>query len=58
MDTVIATYPKAVEGESTGPGGVVLVEWTGLTDDLMGAPTRGLVTADMLQRLTAALATR
>ncbi len=44
-------YLRAVEGSPDGPFGVVLVEWTGLVDDLMGNPRGGVVTEDMVRRL-------
>ena len=39
------------EGDPAGPYGVLLVEWTGLSDDLMGNPGGGRVTAEMVQTL-------
>ena len=44
-------YLRSFEGTPDDPYGVVLVEWTGLLDDLMGAPGQGRVTEAMIDRL-------
>ena len=44
-------YLRGFEGEPTGPFGVVVVEWVGLRDDLMGSPGFGRVTEAMIERL-------
>jgi len=44
-------YLRAVEGESTDPFGVLLIEWTGLFDDLMGDARRGRPTTGLFERL-------
>jgi hypothetical protein len=44
-------YVRGTEGETGSPDGVVLVEWSGITDDLMGSPRQGRVTAAMLRPL-------
>ena len=43
--------PLNSSDEPGGEFGVVLVEWTGLLDDLMGNPSGGRVTAEMIDRL-------
>jgi hypothetical protein len=45
------SYLRAYEGEPGDPYGVVLIEWTGLTDDLMGRPGEGQVSSDMIDTL-------
>jgi hypothetical protein len=45
------TYVRGFDGETGGPFGVVLVEWTGLADDLMGWPAGGRVSERMIARL-------
>jgi len=45
------TYLRAYEGDPADPQGVVLVEWSGLEDDLMGSPVSGRVTPAMVRRL-------
>lgn len=49
-------YLRGYEGDPDDPFGVVLVEWVGLQDDLMGSPGRGLVGAAMVDRLLEAYA--
>lgn len=44
-------YLRGYEGGVDDPFGVVLVEWTGLTDDLMGNPGEGRVSGEMVDRL-------
>jgi hypothetical protein len=44
-------YLRGFEGEPTGAFGVVVVEWVGLQDDLMGSPESGRVTETMIDRL-------
>ena len=44
-------YLRGFEGEPTGTFGVVVVEWVGLQDDLMGSPESGRVTETMIDRL-------
>ncbi len=44
--------------EEAGPYGVVIVEWSGLQDDLMGAPSSGPVTDRMVERLQSAYTPR
>jgi len=44
-------YLRAYEGDPAGPYGAELVEWTGLSDDLMGNPRGGRVTAEMVVTL-------
>lgn len=44
-------YLRGNEGGVDDPFGVVLVEWTGLTDDLMGNPGLGRVSREMIDRL-------
>jgi hypothetical protein len=44
-------YLRCYEGDPAGPYGAVLVEWTGLSDDLMGNPRGGRVTAEMVETL-------
>lgn len=45
------SYLRAYEGEPGNPYGVVLIEWTGLTDDLMGRPGEGQVSPAMIDAL-------
>ena len=49
-------YLRGYDGRPDGDYGVVVVEWTGLTDDLMGDSNGGLVTTAMIDRLVAAYA--
>lgn len=44
-------YLRAYEGSPDDPYGVVLIEWTGLLDDIMGAPGHGIVTEEMIDRM-------
>ncbi len=44
-------YLRGYEGGVDDPFGVVLVEWTGLTNDLMGNPGEGRVSGEMVDRL-------
>ena len=44
-------YLRGYEGEPDDPHGVVLVEWVGLSDDLMGNPAGGAVTREMIETL-------
>jgi len=44
-------YLRAFEGTPDDPFGCVFVEWTGLRNDLMGNPSRGLVTVAMIDQL-------
>jgi hypothetical protein len=45
-------YLRGYEGRIGDRFGVVLVEWSGLCDDLMGSSVHGVVTDAMLDRLT------
>jgi len=45
---------RGYDGRPDGDYGVVVVEWTGFTDDLMGDSNGGLVTTAMIDRLVAA----
>jgi hypothetical protein len=47
-------YLRAYHGDPQDPHGVEFVEWTGLTDDLMGNPRGGRVTGEMVETLFAA----
>ncbi len=47
-------YLRGFDGDPDGPFGVVLVEWTGLRDDLMGNVRGGRVTRDMVETLVKA----
>lgn len=49
-------YLRAFEGTPDDPFGCVFVEWTGLRNDLMGNPSRGLVTVAMIDQLLRAYA--
>ena len=51
-------YVRGYDGDPNGPYGVTLVEWTGLTDDLMGNPGIGRVTSAMIETLIAAYGER
>lgn len=51
-------YLRGFEGEPGGPYGLVVVEWIGLQDDLMGSPAAGRVTAAMIERLIQAYGPR
>lgn len=44
-------YLRGYEGDPRGTFGVVLVEWVGLRDDLMGNPQGGAVTVKMIETL-------
>ncbi len=44
-------YLRGYEGDPDGRFGVILVEWTGLIDDLMGNTRGGVVTTDLLETL-------
>ena len=44
-------YVRGYDGETGGPYGVVIVEWTGLTADLMGDSGRGRVSEEMITTL-------
>lgn len=45
------TYLRGFQGDPEDRFGCVLVEWTGLTDDLMSAPGFGRVSEEMIARL-------
>ena len=47
-------YVRGYDGETGGPYGVVIVEWTGLTADLMGDSGRGQVSDEMITTLITA----
>ncbi len=47
-------YLRGYEGSPSDPFGCVVVEWSGLVDDLMGSPGRGRVTEAMIDQLIAA----
>jgi len=51
------SYLRGYDGNVEDPLGVVLVEWTGLINDLMGAPNSGRVTKKMIKRLIEAYGT-
>jgi hypothetical protein len=44
-------YLRGYEGDPDGAFGAVLVEWVGLRDDLMGNPSGGAVSAEMIDAL-------
>lgn len=44
-------YLRGYDGNPDDPYGLVIVEWVGLVDDLMGNPGSGRVTPEMIQRL-------
>ncbi len=44
-------YLRAYEGDPRDPYGCVLVEWSGLSEDLMGSPDSGCVTEEMVDAL-------
>ena len=44
-------YLRGYDGRPEDEFGVVLVEWTGLNDDLMGNSSGGRVTVEMIERL-------
>jgi hypothetical protein len=44
-------YIRTYEGDPRAPYGVVLIEWSGLYDDLMGSPRHGSVDAQMIDTL-------
>ena len=48
------TYLRGFDGEQGDPYGVVLIEWSGLTDDLMSNPDGGKVSATMVETLLTA----
>jgi len=50
-------YLRGYDGDVEDPLEVVLVEWTGLIDNLMGAPSSGRVTKEMIERLIEAYGT-
>jgi len=47
-------YVRGYDGDPSDPYGVVIVEWTGLSSDLMGDSTRGQVSNEMINRLIGA----
>jgi hypothetical protein len=47
-------YIRGYDGDPGDPYGVVLVEWSGLTDDLMGNPDGGQVSNEMITTLISA----
>jgi len=47
-------YVRGFTGDPQGAFGAVLVEWVGIQDDLMGNPSGGRVTVEMIDRLIAA----
>ena len=49
-------YQRGFEGAPDDPYGVVLVEWSGLFDDLMGNSEAGVVSEEMIRRLLDAYA--
>jgi len=49
-------YLRGTEGARNDPMGFMIVEWTGILDDLMGAPGSGRVTAAMVDRMIRAYA--
>ncbi len=51
-------YLRGFDGELDDPFGVVLVEWTGLRDDLMGNVRGGRVTRGMIETLIEAYGSR
>jgi hypothetical protein len=51
------SYLRGYDGNVEDPFGVVLVEWSGLIDNLMGAPSSGRVTKEMIERLIEAYST-
>jgi hypothetical protein len=44
-------YLRSFEGTPDDPFGCVFIEWTGLRNDLMGSPSRGIVTVAMIDQL-------
>lgn len=48
---------RGYEGDPLDPWGAVIVEWDGLTDDLMSSPGRGRVSQHMIQQLLSAYST-
>jgi hypothetical protein len=44
-------YVRGYDGDPGDPFGVVLVEWSGLKDDLMGDPGGGQVSDEMIETL-------
>jgi hypothetical protein len=44
-------YLRGFDGSVDAPFGALIVEWTGLADDLMGSPTVGRVTSEMIAKL-------
>jgi len=47
-------YVRGYDGDPGDPYGVVLVEWSGLTDNLMGNPEGGQVSNEMIENLITA----
>ena len=47
-------YLRGYEGKPGDPYGVVLIEWTGLSDDLMGSPGEGRVSSAMIETILTA----
>ena len=47
-------YLRGYDGDPVDPYGVVIVEWSGLSSDLMGDSTRGQVNDEMINRLISA----
>lgn len=48
------SYVRGYDGDPSDEYGVVLVEWVGLTDDLMGSARGGVVSPAMIERLATA----
>lgn len=44
-------YVRGYDGEPRDPFGVVVIKWTGLTDNLMGNPGVGRVTGELIDKL-------
>jgi hypothetical protein len=49
-------YLRSYQGDPQDPYGVVLVEWNGLVDNLMGSPDDGRVTENLIETLIEAYA--
>jgi hypothetical protein len=47
-------YVRGYDGDPGGEYGAVIVEWTGLSDDLMGSPGRGRVSSEMIETILTA----
>ena len=47
-------YVRGYDGDPGGDYGAVIVEWTGLSDDLMGSPGRGRVSSEMIETILTA----